>query len=289
MKKLEELQGPLNELLATATRKVRPTDRMIKFYNRMGQLPLKIGMITVILTSLDAIRVIKQTLRGHTDAAIQVLYEYRSRPWIQVWRLGDRLWQNSYNCRSVRSRGLFTREAVRFLLGELNGLSIVASLGSGSASQMLQGIADNHLGNKEIRLILVDNDFNALKTGRRNALRLGIEDLIDFRGTTVGKFLRWTEVASVNLVEMVGLADYFNEEKFQPYLKEIYRILGEDGLFLGANISSKEESVYAHNVACWPKMYYRSDEQIRQSLETMGFHQIWTGQCGLYTVWLAQK
>jgi len=294
MERQEKLKERLDGLVSVATKGVRPPDYMIRFYNFMGRLPWKIGTNIFYWSGTDTKEVIRKAIEGHTDDAIQVLYEYRFRPRRFLLGLGDHLWQMSYNCRSVRSRGMFTREAVRFLLEKLNGSLaslIVVSLGSGSASQMLQGIADNynHLDKREIRLILVDNDFHALETGQKNARRLGIEDLIDSRETTVGRFLREADISSVNLVEMVGLTDYFDEEKFQSYLRDIYRILIEGGFFLGANISSKEESAYAHGVACWPKMHYRPESQIRQSLEDAGFQQIWTGRCGLYTVWLAQK
>lgn len=287
------LEERLDKLLATATKGVRPPEYMIGFYNLVGKIPFKLGVVIFLLTGIDTVRVAWNAVRGRTDAAIQVLYSYRF--WrkrlllgLLWWCLGDHLWQMSYNCRSVRARGIFTRESIKLLLEGMDNSSTVVSLGSGSASQMLQGVADNQV-NSKVSLILVDNDFCALETGRKNARRLGIEDLIDFQETTVGKFLKEAEAASIDLIEMVGLADYFSEDKFQLYLREIYRGLIEGGLFLGANISSKEEASYAHGVACWPKMYYRSKKELSVSLEAAGFHKTWTGQCGLYTVWLAQK
>ena len=174
-------------------------------------------------------------------------------------------------------------------MGDLRGPSSVVSLGSGSASQMLQGVADNQIVGERTQLILVDNDFNALERGRKNARNLGIEDLIDFQETTVGKFLKEAESESINIIEMVGLTDYFNDNRFQSYLEDIYRVLVKGGFFLGANISSREEEVYAHNVAGWPKMYYRQQKEIVANLKAAGFQKISVGQCGLYTVWLVQR
>lgn len=284
-----ELSAQFDRLLAMATKKVRPPDYAIKFYNFMGRIPFKIGALIFLVTGIDSMTVTKKARKGDTDAAIQVIYNYRVKPWKFVWAIGDHLWQMSYNCRSVRSRGMFAREMIRVLMGDLRGPSSVVSLGSGSASQMLQGVADNQIVGERTQLILVDNDFNALERGRKNARNLGIEDLIDFQETTVGKFLKEAESESINIIEMVGLTDYFNDNRFQSYLEDIYRVLVKGGFFLGANISSREEEVYAHNVAGWPKMYYRQQKEIVANLKAAGFQKISVGQCGLYTVWLVQR
>jgi hypothetical protein len=292
---LEGVTDNFNMLLAAATKTVRPPNYMIRFYNTMGRIPCRIGTLIYLLTAIDTIRVTTRTLRNETDTALQVLYQYKSRPWRLVWGLGDHLWQMSYNCRSVRSRGMFTRQAISFLLDERKREErvklTVVSLGSGSASQMLHGVADNYHNNSEIQLILIDNDSEVLERGRRNARSLGIEDIIDSRETTVGRFLGEVEPASVELIEMVGLTDYFDDQRFHHYLHGIYNALTKGGYFLGSNISSIEEADYAHKVACWPQMYYRPKEEIVESVEKAGFKKgkIWAGDCGLYTVWIVQK
>jgi SAM-dependent methyltransferase len=289
---LYEIRGILEGLLEESVKDVKPPSYMIKFYNFIGSLPLKIGVVIFLLTGIDTIKVAVKAMQSRTDAAIQVLYHYQFRPWRLWWGLGDHLWQMAYNCRSVRSRGVFTRKAIKFLLQVMSKRKEkirVASLGSGSGSQMLQGIAENNLKINELHLSLVDNDFRALELGRKNARNLGIEDLIDTHETSIGRFLKKTEGESLDLIEKVGLSDYFDDTKLQRYLLEIYRTLSSGGYFLGANISSKEEAPYAHNVACWPQMFYREKSSIVELLQTVGFEKIWTGECGLYTFWIVQK
>ena len=292
-----EIGERLSELLAATTAGVRPPAYMVRFYNFVGRIPLRMGVAVFLLTGIDTVRVVVRAIQGHTDAAIQVLYEYRFRPWRLLWGLGDHLWQMSYNCRSVRARGTTTHDAISLLLqivtdtpGPREKLTII-SLGSGSARQMLHAAAANNVHGDGINLILVDNDLQALERGRRNARLLGIEDVVDFRETTVGRFLEEVEPASVKLCEMVGLTDYFDDEKFHRYLDGIHHALDEDGFFLGANISSREEASYAHGVACWPKMHYRPKEELLKSITNAGFRtdKTWIGDCGLYTYWVAQK
>jgi len=280
-------------MLEKATESVRPPRLLIKFYNFMARIPFRIGTLIFLLTAIDTVRVAINAMHNRTDAALQVIYQYRFRPWRLFWGLGDHFWQMSYNCRSVRARGIFTREAISYLLRNVvtRNHIIIVSLGSGSAGQILQGVANSHLSNNEVHLILVDNDIRALEAGRRNARRLGIEDLINSREETVGMFLKRQPFNSVDFVEMVGLTDYFEDNRFSSYLANIYGLIKEDGFFLGANISNKEEAAYAHGVACWPHMYYRQKEEIIKKLKETGFkdNKIWIGDCGLYTFYIAQK
>lgn len=294
------LWAELDAVLERATENVRPSDWAIKFYDAVGRLPWHLGAALLILTSLDAIKVvILSGIMQRTDAALQVLYDYRFRPWRLLWAIGDHLWQQSFNCRSVRARGKFVRKAVRVLLTYLvqekasqNGRGqqlVIVSIGSGSASQLLQGIRDNGFGAKEVRVVMIDHDPRALKAGVENAWRIGLEAAIEAQKTTIGKFLGKATRDSVDLVEMVGLADYFQDTTIQRYFAGIHKVIAPEGFFLGANISSREEMAYAHGAACWPAMHYRSKEELTALLGNAGFETIWTGDCGLYTVWVAQK
>ena len=90
---------------------------------------------------------------------------------------------------------------------------------------------------------------------------------------------------------MVGISDYIQTHRLRNYLSLIYKVLKVKGIFLGANISSKEEAVLAHKAGRWPLMIYRSKEELLKLLLEAGFQEsrIWIGQCGLYSVWIAQK
>lgn len=291
----------LNILLKDVTQKVRPSQRMIAFYNIVGKLPLRIGTFLLLLTSIDTIKIIVQAgIFGSTDAAIQMIYQYHFRPWRLLWAIGDLLWQGSYNCRSVRARGRFVQEAVKYLLGHLaqnttsfNGSArkfTIVSLGSGSASQLLQGIKNNGLDIKNFKVVLVDHDSRALGVVRKNIYQLGLEGAIEFQQMIIGRFLRQVVTpASADFLEMVGLADYFKDIQLQRYMNEIYVALVPKGLFLGSNISSREEEIYAHRAARWPKMHYRSSIEIKGMLKKAGFREIWIKSCGLYTVWAAER
>jgi SAM-dependent methyltransferase len=288
-----------DKLLEQVTQSVRPSNNMITFYNLVGRLPLRMGALLPLISSIDAWKVIGHAgLCKRTDAAIRVLYQYRIRPWRLLWGAGDHLWQNSYNCRSVRSRGKLVEVTIEHLCARLvkkyvaqgsNEKPVIVSLGSGSAEQLLQGVCANGLAEFGAKVNLVDIDPRALKTAHYNACCLGVDTIVEIKKVTIGDYFNQTASGAVDLVEMVGLADYFNKDKMTNYLSEIYRVLQKDGFFTGANISSTEEYDYAHGAFCWPNMYYRTDEELRAMMQEAGFDDIWTGQCGLYTFWIAQK
>jgi len=290
------IEADLEAILRDATKDVRPTDSMLRFYNTVGRLPFRLGSVLMLLTSLDAIRVIWNAgIQRRTDSALQPIYNYHFRWWRGPWAFGDMLWQLSYNTRSVRARGLFVRSAVRYLLersvrekATTNGHepALVVSLGSGSASQFLTALAENGF-KSGVQAILVDRDPRALSAGNENAQKLRVNWAVETRQSSVGFFLKGA--TELSLVEMVGLADYFGDQSLSHHCQMIYDALGQDGIFLGANISSRDEYEYAHGAACWPRMFYRTEEEIRTILEQSGFQSIWTGVCGLYTVWVAWK
>ncbi len=76
----------LDTMLEKATEDVRPSRKMISFYNFTGNLPLRLGALLMLLTSLDSSKVIIYAgIQKRTDAAIRVLYQYRVRPWRLLW------------------------------------------------------------------------------------------------------------------------------------------------------------------------------------------------------------
>lgn len=293
----DALGAELDSLLLQATFDVRPSNYAIKFHNAVGRLPLKLGTVLMVSTSLDGLKVVWQAgIRKRTDAALQILYTYRWRPWRLLWAVGDQFCASSFNVRSVRSRGRFVQTAVASLLGRLAAQRIssgarkrvtAASLGSGSACQFLAGAAANGFGEGKIALLLVDRDPRALCAAKQNANSVGLEGAVQTRESSIGHFL--DTASELDLVEMVGLADYFRDDQLQRYLCMIASALTTEGFFLGANISSREEMYYAHGAACWPAMHYRTTQELISRLKDAGFSRIWTGGCGLYTVWVAQK
>lgn len=275
-------QGVIDHVLAISTANVSP-GKMATVYQIVGKLGV-LGSLLLLLTSIDAWLVIYFAgVQKRTDKAIQVIYDYQLRLERLVFAFGDALWQGSKNTRSVRARGLFVTEFFS-RIATLNKGTNVASLGSGSARPLLKGLAANSPFRGKV--YLVDIDERSLCAGGEFASAHGI--CTELHAGRADTFLRQLEAGAIDIFEVVGLLDYFKDATFKTYTKKIWQALSEGGIFVGANISSREEYDYAHHVARWPRMYYRDERYIRAVLEDQGF-RVWTGGCGLYTVWVAQK
>lgn len=287
------VEEKLNRILEKATKNVRPSSRLIRLYNVTGKLPFNLGTVLFRLTSINGRELAKFASEGRTDAALQIMYNYNGFSLSkELLSLGEAFWQNSYNARSVRARGEFVKKAGRLILSKLedhgkpNPLKI-ASLGSGSANQLLEGIASTRLNSARSEVTLVDFNAEALKSGEKKAKNLEVN--VQLENKTIGQFLSRTSQNHLHLIEMVGIADYLKQHQLKRYLPKIRSKLDQHGLFIGANISSKLESNFAHQVACWPSMYYRTSKELIQFLGEAGFNTIWMRKCGLYSVWVAQK
>ena len=80
------------------------------------------------------------------------------------------------------------------------------------------------------------------------------------------------EKNSIDIVEMVGLLDYFKDEKSVETFSKIYDILKEGGLFMVGNIVPNKEQSFISRLG-WPKMYYRSAENLARLLISSGFSE----------------
>lgn len=272
----------IDHVLAVSTANVSP-GKMAAVYQIVGKLRA-LGSLLLLLTSIDAWLVIYFAgVQKRTDKAIQVIYDYQLRLERLIFALGDALWQGSKNTRSVRARGIFVTEFFS-RIATMNKWMNVASLGSGSARPLLKGLVGNDSFGGKVHL--VDTDARSLGAGEEYALAHGI--CTELHEERADAFLRQIKAGSIDIFEVVGLLDYFKDATFRMYAKKIFHALSPGGIFVGANISSREEYDYAHYVARWPRMYYRDERHILAVLEGQGF-RVWTGQCGLYTVWVAQK
>lgn len=286
---------PFSVILKSIGGDVTPPPLLSRIYDVVGRLPKGMGTLLLCLTSVEAFKIIWQAgMKKRTDAAIQYIYDYKPRPWRLLWGLGDHLWVGlSHNTRSVWLRGQFVKRIIAHLLEEkLQGdTTTLMSLGSGSAAQLLSGIKASSVDHSKLNVVLVDRDSVALSLAENRVAEMGLGLNLLLEEQTVGRLLKQyvEDGKTVDLVEAMGFFDYTNDNRFVQYTSRIASVLNERGFFIGANITSTQEENFRVNAAQWPKMFYRSEEYLYDVLSQAGFSAIWIGQCGLYTLWVAQK
>ena len=71
---------------------------------------------------------------------------------------------------------------------------------------------------------------------------------------------------------MVGLLDYFNDEKAVSIFKDIYSNLNSGGAFITANVCPNVEQKFLTKIIKW-EMIYRTAEQLCSLLILSGFKE----------------
>ena len=72
-----------------------------------------------------------------------------------------------------------------------------------------------------------------------------------------------------DIIEVVGLLDYFSDERAVRLLTDARKILNEEGCMIVANVTLNSEVPFVRKTG-WPEMNYRSVAELRAILEADG-------------------
>jgi SAM-dependent methyltransferase len=125
---------------------------------------------------------------------------------------------------------------------------------------------------KLVSAVFVDKNPHAIDYSRKLAEEL-IGDTTQVRWVidSIGNFLA-REATSYDLVEMVGLLDYFDDAKTITTASGIFRILKSDGIFITANIKDNPERPFVTKAIGWD-MIYRTPEEFARLVVAAGFKE----------------
>ncbi|MDA1337346.1 MAG: class I SAM-dependent methyltransferase family protein [bacterium] len=207
-----------------------------------------------------------------TWRALEVMYTLKKRRDEGLVNKVDIFWQGLLdNTRSIRNRLLLVKEELTTLInaGGLNGTPVrVLSIGSGSARPVLEAIASLK-GTPGTELLLVDQDESALQFSELLATELQV----NHTKRKTGNFLRIArDCASFHpqIIEMVGLLDYLDDDHCVFILKQVLKTLIPGGHLVTGNIVPNLESVFVTSGINWP-MVYRTPEELQDVLVLAGF------------------
>lgn len=182
------------------------------------------------------------------------------------------------NSRAVRERKrqaakLITESIVRHSLWEERTDPFrILSLGSGSARADIEAMSQVPEG-INVHGTFLDSDPEALGYSEELARQLGVPaaSVTTICGNVfyMGKHLNGSE--PFDLIEIVGLFDYLDERAIGFILKHAVSRLKPGGRVLFANIVPNDEAPFVHEVVKWPRMYYRTPEEMAALLGRNGF------------------
>ena len=213
-----------------------------------------------------------------THKALEVLYHnghpHRSKNVFQ--KIAHHVWFHSNNSRGVRNRlRLVTRELTqRFSQHVKEAQPVkVLSIASGSARAVIEALRDAEaVGKLPISGVFLDKNPVAIEYSKQLAKEiLKDQHNLEWLNTTVGTFFKERNPENeFDVVEMVGLLDYFDDEKTATTFASIHKALKPGGILVTANIADNVERTFVTKAIGWD-MIYRKAEDLAHLLHKGGF------------------
>lgn len=179
------------------------------------------------------------------------------------------VWRNTDNVIGVRNRlRIVEREIARtldMLVSEKNNRPLrMLSIAAGSSRSFVEVLSKRSNISRPIEVTFLDKSEHALEYSKRLVHEsqevLNKNIMFQWVQGTANTYLRGLpDTTKYDLVEMVGLMDYFEDEKFVQTISEIRSHLVKDGMLITGNILPNNEERFLSNVIDW-KMIYRTPE-----------------------------
>jgi len=138
---------------------------------------------------------------------------------------------------------------------------------------------------------LSDISSRALRDGAELAGNVGYQGTLETRQANFQDFDEYMHTNGTSgsvgwdLIEIVGLLDYPDDEKVREILENAYKNLKEDGSMIISNVAPNDEKEFL-GVIGWPEMVYRTGDHLHSLTDDAGFTDVKlitepTGFCNL--------
>lgn len=210
--------------------------------------------------------------KATSHEALELMYEGPKNEGGIISNIGSRFWFRIRNTRAVRNRLKLVKKIIGTCFTNMEKDKIyVASLGAGSARAVLEEVKKQE-SLRKFEVYLVDLNPTALECGRNLSISLGIKSHINYVNEKVGTGLSIFNNLNFDVVEMVGLLDYFDDIKASAVIKKIKQHLNSKGFLITCNIVDNAEQKFITNVVDW-KMYYRYPDDMIRLMKGAGFNE----------------
>lgn len=223
-------------------------------------------------------RKIKQNATNYW--ALELIYSYRDYiPKLNSWdRFWTKIWLNLIN-------GTSTRNRLQLVIDELDRLVFklavttgqreirIVSLAAGSARaaiEIAKRARDGRYLHVKVRTLLVDRDRAALKLAQERINSLGLQEFCKVQIGNVLDIEKSLDDFNPDIIEIVGLLDYFNETLTVEYLKSIREKIKNPAWILAGNINYNKEISFVGRIITWD-MYYKTPEKMAEIINQAGF------------------
>lgn len=185
------------------------------------------------------------------------------------------IWFNLNNSKAVRNRLKIVRRELENhlkIISKFDKEINIISIASGSSRAIIETVnKGEYLKDTKLSITFLDKNPGAIEYSKKlsegiNHSKINLEWIND----TVGNYFRNAPSKKFDIVEIVGLLDYFTDDKIVETFKYIYNILEEGGIVITANINHNKEEKFITNILDWP-MIYRTAESLGVLVNKSGF------------------
>jgi len=219
---------------------------------------------TIKKTHKSADEVIK---KATSHSALEVLYSHgkmhKSRNIFQTFF--RYVWFTRNNAKAVRNRlKIVKREITKEIKNRKDTGITLLSIASGSARAVVESFSNVPLiTNTPVSLNFLDKSIEAISYSRSLAKNLDGVYACRWITDTANSFPKYFPNNKPNIVEMVGLLDYFDDEKILETFQTIYNNLEEGGVLITANVIDNKERPFLERVVGWNMIYSTPEDFIR--------------------------
>lgn len=209
--------------------------------------------------------------------ALEVLYhkgniKKHKNPLQRIFR---KIWFSISNSKAVRNRlKIVKRELdqhIKVLKDQKKDIKIL-SIAAGSARAVLETIEIHEGGEHSFSLTFLDKSEKAVEYSKRLSGEKLKHSNVNWITDTIGNFFKNYTGEKYDVVEMVGLIDYFDDEKTKEVFSKIHNVLNSGGMLITANVNNNKERRFLERIIDW-HMIYRTAEELAQLLEESGFKE----------------
>lgn len=143
----------------------------------------------------------------------------------------------------------------------------IISIASGSARAVIEAVKE--CKHENVRVILIDKDEEAILNAKRNAFKSGLFDKFEFICDSTRCLENFSDFRP-HIVEMVGLVDYYSNEKASKLIARVRKIMLKSGFFITGNINKNPEKLFLDWGLLWP-MCYKCPDELKGIMINAGF------------------
>jgi len=240
----------------------------------LNALPARLIQLFMQKSSHDAATVVAKGGSTHALEAMYTRYhrDIFSRGLLQG--LADMFWHHFVSQpKALRNRLRIVQQLLEKEIRSRNVPVSVLSIAGGSARSLIQASAKlrrEHFPHL-VRVMVVDKDAHALEVGKRIAASAGVSELFQWEHGDAGRVGMLLSNIQFDVLEIVGLLDYFDDERVLRLLRNTRVKLSKNGTLIVANVMPNREMPFVKRTG-WPAMFYRTPDEFTYLVKKAGFN-----------------